>query len=85
MKSMRNKDSIPGEYLVTTWRWLAMIKTTSDNKLQRDRKLKPVNSDCDLYSAGKDQLTKPAVITEVSREDFVRCKNGRYIEPVVSY
>jgi hypothetical protein len=56
-----------------------MIKTTSD------RKLKPVNSDCDLYSASEDQLTKSAVITEVSREDIVGCKNGRYIEPVVSY
>ena len=52
---------------------------TSDAKVRRDKKLKPVNSDYDLYSGGKDQATRPPFTSGVSRDDIVRCNNGGYI------
>lgn len=54
-------------------------KKSSDAKVRRDKKLKPVNSDYDLYSAGKDGLSKPPFTAGVSRDDVVRCNNGKYL------
>jgi general secretion pathway protein G len=54
-------------------------KKTSPYKVRRDKKLKPVNSDYDLYSAGKDGETSPPFSAKSSRDDIVRCNNGRYL------
>lgn len=54
-------------------------KKESENKLRRDKKLKPVNSDYDLYSAGKDGLTRAPFSAKVSWDDVVRCNNGQYL------
>lgn len=54
-------------------------KKISDIKVRRDKKLKPVNSDYDLYSAGKDTLTKAPFTAAVSHDDIVRCNNGRFL------
>jgi general secretion pathway protein G len=54
-------------------------KHTSDAKVRRDKKLKPVNSDYDLFSSGRDRLSKPAFTAKSSRDDIVRCNNGTYI------
>lgn len=54
-------------------------KKSTDAKVRRDKKLKPVNSDFDLYSAGKDGLSKPSFTAAVSRDDIVRCNNGQYL------
>ena len=54
-------------------------KKSTDAKVRRDKKLKPVNSDYDLYSAGKDKHSKPAFTAAVSHDDIVRCNNGRFI------
>lgn len=48
-------------------------------KLRKDRSLSPVNSDYDLYSAGKDGQTKPPFPPKVSHDDIVRASNGRFI------
>ena len=54
-------------------------KKSSAEKLRRDKKLKPVNSDYDLYSAGKDGLTKPPFSAKSSQDDIVRCNNGQFL------
>ena len=54
-------------------------RKTSDAKVRRDKKLKPVNSDYDLYSAGKDRKTRAPFTAQESRDDIVRCNNGRFI------
>lgn len=54
-------------------------KHNSAYKVRRDKKLKPVNSDYDLYSAGKDGTTKPAFTAKASWDDIVRCNNGQYL------
>lgn len=46
---------------------------------RRDRFLVPVNSDFDLYSAGKDGVTVRPFTDPVSRDDIVRANNGLFI------
>jgi general secretion pathway protein G len=47
--------------------------------LRKDGALNPVNSDYDLYSAGKDGQTKLPFSPKVSHDDIVRASNGRFI------
>jgi len=47
--------------------------------LRKDRSLSPVNSDYDLYSAGKDGQTRAPFPPPVSHDDIVRASNGRFI------
>ena len=47
--------------------------------VRKDKNLTPVNSDYDLYSAGKDGVTKPAFTAKASWDDIVRCNNGEYL------
>jgi len=54
-------------------------KKTSQDRVRRDKKLKPVNSDYDLYSAGKDGQTRASFTAKPSWDDIVRCNNGQYL------
>ena len=54
-------------------------KASADQKARRDKRLKPVNSDYDLYSAGKNTMTKAPFTAAESHDDIVRCNNGRYL------
>lgn len=47
--------------------------------LRKDKILKPVNTDYDLYSKGKDGDSRIPFTAQASRDDIVRCNNGRYI------
>jgi len=49
------------------------------SRVRKDKNLTPVNSDYDLYSAGKDGDTKLPFTAQASRDDIVRCNNGSYI------
>ncbi|MCI0508350.1 MAG: prepilin-type N-terminal cleavage/methylation domain-containing protein [Gammaproteobacteria bacterium] len=55
--------------------------TTATNKgsVRKDKNLTPVNSDYDLYSAGKDRSTSLPFTAQASLDDIVRCNNGSYI------
>ncbi len=48
-------------------------------KVRKDKSLNPVNSDFDLYSAGKDGQTKLPFPPKVSHDDIVRASNGKFI------
>ena len=56
-----------------------------DVKVRRDKLLKPVNTDFDLYSAGKDKETKAPFSAKASRDDIIRCNNGGYLGYVKDY
>ena len=47
--------------------------------LRKDGSLNPINSDYDLYSAGKDGQTKLPLSPLVSQDDIVRASNGKFI------
>lgn len=55
--------------------------TSVKNKgsVRKDKNLTPVNSDYDLYSAGKDRRTSLPFTAKAALDDIVRCNNGSYI------
>ncbi len=52
---------------------------------RKDGKLHPVNSDYDLYSLGKDGLSKPPFNNSKSKDDIVRANNGKFIGLAAEY
>ena len=46
---------------------------------RKDKALKPINSDFDLYSAGADGLTNASLTHTNSRDDIVRARDGGFI------
>lgn len=60
-------------------------RKSSEEMIRRDKQLKPVNSDYDLYSSGEDRLSRPPFTAKVSLDDIVRCNNGGYIGRAADY
>ena len=56
-----------------------VTNATNKGSVRKDKNLTPVNSDYDLYSAGKDGDTKLPFTAKASRDDIVRCNNGTFI------
>jgi general secretion pathway protein G len=48
-------------------------------KARKDRKLNPLNSDYDLFSAGKDGVFKTQVSNKDSLDDVIRARDGAFI------
>jgi general secretion pathway protein G len=55
--------------------------TTKKGKAKQrfDKLFKPLNTDLDLYSMGKDGQTQPNLDTKESLDDIVRAVNGAYV------
>jgi len=47
--------------------------------LRKDKSLNPINSDYDLYSMGKDGVTKSQVSNQDSLDDVIRARDGQFI------
>jgi general secretion pathway protein G len=48
---------------------------------RKDKILKPLNSDFDLYSIGPDGQTSASLAADVSRDDIVRARDGGFVGP----
>ena len=55
------------------------ISTANTGQVRRDRNLRPINSDFDLYSNGKDGETQTQLQGQKARDDIVRANNGSYV------
>ena len=55
------------------------LRTTNKGAARRDRRLNPINSDYDLFSAGKDGVFKKQVSQKDSLDDVIRARSGAYI------
>ena len=55
------------------------LTTTNKGAARKDRRLNPLNSDFDLFSAGKDGVYKPQVSQKDSLDDVIRARDGSYI------
>ena len=55
------------------------ISTATTAQVRRDRNLRPINSDFDLYSVGKDGQTQTQLQGRRSWDDIVRANNGGYV------
>jgi len=56
-----------------------------DAKARWDKHEKPLNWDFDLYSIGKDGLTKPKITHWESYDDIIRANGGRFIGMASDY
>ena len=52
---------------------------------RKDRRLNPLNSDFDLFSAGKDGVFKPQISHADSLDDVIRASDGRFIDLASKY
>src|SRR5262245_38633809 len=59
--------------------YLDLTAVNGNGKSRRDKKLNPLNSDFDLYSAGKDGLTQTQLTAHNSRDDIIRARDGKFI------
>lgn len=55
------------------------LKTTNKGAARRDRRLNPLNSDYDLFSAGKDGVFKKQVSQKDSLDDVIRALDGSFV------
>jgi len=61
--------------------------TTNESKgaSRRDRNLNPLNSDFDLYSVGKNGITKKQISNNESLDDVIRANDGAFINLAAKY
>ena len=52
----------------------------SKGKARKDHKLNPLNSDFDLFSAGKDGVFKTQIDQKFSRDDVIRARDGAFVD-----
>lgn len=54
-------------------------------KARKDRKLNPLNSDFDLYSKGKDGVTKNQITNKDSLDDVLRANDGAFVDLAANF
>jgi general secretion pathway protein G len=59
--------------------YLNLTTLKGNGKSRRDRNLNPLNSDFDLYSAGKDGQTQTQLNAPQSRDDVIRARDGKFV------
>lgn len=56
-----------------------LTEIAGKGKARKDHKLNPINSDFDLFSAGKNGDFKPQVSQKESLDDIIRARDGAFI------
>lgn len=52
---------------------------------RKDKRLNPLNTDFDLYSLGKNGVSKPQISQKDSVDDIIRASNGRFVGEAADY
>ncbi len=65
--------------------YLELSSPANKGRARKDRKLFPINSDFDLYSLGKDGLTKVQLTHRESLDDIVRANDGAFVGLAANY
>jgi general secretion pathway protein G len=55
------------------------------SKSRKDQFLVPINSDYDLYSRGKDGLSRPSITDPASLDDVIRGNDGAFLGLAAKY
>lgn len=61
------------------YEYLNLRNSKGGGKARKDKGLKPLNSDFDLYSMGRDGLSGASLALTESRDDVVRARDGRFV------
>jgi general secretion pathway protein G len=59
--------------------YVDLASKKGNGEARKDKKLAPLNSDFDLYSAGKDGESRGPLNAKVSRDDVVRARDGKFV------
>jgi general secretion pathway protein G len=65
--------------------YVNLTEIKGHGKARKDRKLNPLNSDFDLYSVGKDGVTKPQITNRDSLDDVLRASDGAFIDLAANF
>ena len=78
-----NLAAVGMDTLIDPWgnpyRYLNIEAGVNRGAVRKDRNLVPINTDYDLYSMGKDGISRPPLTAKPSRDDIVRAGNGAYM------
>lgn len=76
-------DEIGAAHRTDPWgrayRYLPIAGMPNTKDARKDKKLKPINSDFDLYSVGKDGDTAVPLTAKASQDDIIRANDGGYL------
>jgi general secretion pathway protein G len=61
------------------YQYLNLTDIHGHGHARKDRSLVPINSDYDLYSAGKDGQSVPPLTAPQSQDDVLRARNGGFV------
>jgi len=61
------------------YQYLDFTNVRGNGSFRKDRNLVPINTDYDLYSMGKDGLSRTPLTANHSRDDIVRANNGDFV------
>lgn len=65
--------------------YLPFSAASSSDKIRRDRNLKPLNSNYDLYSVGEDGESRAPLTARASWDDIIRANDGGYVGIATKY
>ncbi|MGD9832801.1 MAG: prepilin-type N-terminal cleavage/methylation domain-containing protein [Piscinibacter sp.] len=61
------------------------VESNGRGGARKDKRLNPLNTDFDLYSLGKNGVTKPQISQKDSVDDIIRASNGRFVGKAEDY
>jgi len=61
------------------YQYVDLTGVNGHGKARKDHKLNPINSDFDLYSMGKDGVSKTQLTQKNSLDDIVRARDGAFV------
>jgi general secretion pathway protein G len=67
------------------YQYLNIETGTDHSRPRKDRNLRPLNSDFDLYSMGKDGDSRAPLNARASRDDVLRANDGRWVNLASKY
>jgi general secretion pathway protein G len=74
---------VGGSGKLDPWGWAyvyqELVSAHGHGLARKDHKLNPLNSDFDLYSVGKDGVSKTQLTNKESLDDIVRARDGAFV------
>jgi general secretion pathway protein G len=61
------------------YQYLRIAGTKGKGDVRKDHKLNPINSDFDLYSMGRDGVSKTQISNKDSLDDIIRANDGGFV------
>lgn len=61
------------------YQYVDLTSIQGHGKARKDHKLNPINSDFDLYSMGKDGVSRTQLTQKDSLDDIVRARDGAFV------